>query len=109
MYPNRLVGVADATVVAKNKNYIGKWDLLMINLPHKTLELLPYLLPLIDNNSPSLIRGRIIIEESKIEYTNKILHEILPDLLPGSKSLSLKIKRDYSAKLRLCSFEAWLA
>jgi tRNA G37 N-methylase Trm5 len=108
LYPDRLVGVADAIDVSSNENYIGKWDLLIINLPHRTLELLPKLLTLLDTNSPSLIRGRVVVEESNIDSINKKLNLILPNILQGSKKPELQIKRDYSSKLRLCSFEAWL-
>ena len=73
LYHDRLVGVADAIDVSSNENYIGKWDLLIINLPHRTLELLPKLLPLLDTNSPSLIRGRVVVEESNIDSIIKNL------------------------------------
>jgi hypothetical protein len=72
------------------------------------LELLPKLLTLLDTNSPSLIRGRVVVEESNIDSINKKLNLILPNILQGSKKPELQIKRDYSSKLRLCSFEAWL-
>ena len=36
-------------------------------------------------------------------------HRDLPDSLGGSPAPNLKIKRDYSSKLRLCSFQAWIA
>jgi len=109
VHSDRLVGKADATKISINNDFINKWDLMLINLPHKTMELLPCLIPLLDTSTPSLIRGRVLIEETKIEITNTILCTLLPKLLPGSAEPSLKIKRDYSAKLKLCSFEAWLA
>tara|TARA_B100001996_G_scaffold369910_1_gene343802 strand:+ start:1092 stop:2267 length:1176 start_codon:yes stop_codon:yes gene_type:complete len=107
-YPNRLIGVGDATKLVMNKEYLGRWDMILINLPHRTLELLPLLLPFLDNSSPSLIRARIVVEEENIEETNKIIQELLPKCIRTKPRPKLKIKRDYSSKLRLCSFEAWL-
>ena len=77
-------------------------------MPHRTLELLPLIIPLLDTSSPSLIRGRIVVEEKDIDITNKIIQEILPNCIPDKPKPKLTIKRDYSSKLRLCSFEAWL-
>ena len=107
-YPNRLIGVGDATKLVMNKEYLGRWDMILINLPHRTLELLPLLLPFLDNSSPSLIRARIVVEEENIEETNKIIQQLLPKCIQTKPRPKLKIKRDYSSKLRLCSFEAWL-
>ena len=82
--------------------------MILINLPHRTLELLPQLIPLIDNTSSSLIRGRVIVEEKEIERTNKIIQQLLPDCILNKPKPKLKIKRDYGPTLRLCSIEAWL-
>ena len=108
VYPNRLIGTADATDLVSNPEYLGKWDMILINLPHRTLELLPQLIPLIDNTSSSLIRGRLIVEEKEIERTNKIIQQLLPDCISNKPKPELKVKRDYGPTLRLCSFEAWL-
>lgn len=108
IYPNRLIGIADATELVLKPEYLGKWDMILINLPHRTLELLPQLIPLLDNTSHSLIRGRLIVEEKEIERTNKIIHHLLPKCIPNKPKPELKIKRDYGPTLRLCSFEAWL-
>ena len=108
IYPNRLIGTADATDLVLNQEYLGKWDMILINLPHRTLELLPQLIPLIDNTSSSLIRGRLIVEEKEIERANKIIQQLLPDCISNKPKPELKVKRDYGPTLRLCSFEAWL-
>ena len=89
--------------------YAGKWDLLIVNLPHRTIEILPSLIPLLDLTSPSMVRGRAIVSESEIEATNGAIRDALPSLLDGTPRPTLRIKRDYSSVLRLCSFEAWLA
>jgi hypothetical protein len=56
-----------------------------------------------------MVRGRVIVSESEIEATNEAIRDALPPLLDGTPEPMLRIKRDYSSTLRLCSFEAWLA
>ena len=108
VYPNRLIGIADVMDLVLCPEYLGKWDMILINLPHRTLELLPKLIPLLDNRSHSLIRGRLIVEEKDIERTNQIIRQLLPEYILNKPKPELKIKRDYGPTLRLCSFEAWL-
>jgi tRNA G37 N-methylase Trm5 len=109
IHPDRLVGVADATSLPLDPQISGNWDLLLVNLPHRTIELLPSLIPLLDTRSPSLIRGRAIVAESEIDTANAAIRSALPNRLEGSPEPVLRIKRDYSSSLRLCSFEAWMA
>lgn len=109
VYENRLVGIEDATLLAENEDIVGKWDVIIVNLPHRTIELLPNIISLLDRTSPSLIRGRVIVEESEIESANTQIQSILPPIQSGKPAPKLHIKRDYSASLRLCSFEAWIA
>jgi len=55
-----------------------------------------------------MIRGRVIVAESEIPLINQKINQILPALAVGKPKPELKIKRDYSSALRLCSFEAWI-
>ncbi|MCS5627114.1 MAG: hypothetical protein NZ935_05995, partial [Planctomycetes bacterium] len=70
VYEDRIVGCADATTLCERPAIAGKWDLLIVNLPHRTIEILPSLIPLLDLTSPSMVRGRAIVSESEIEATN---------------------------------------
>jgi len=108
IYQDRIVGCEDATNLSKDSELLGKWDLLILNIPHRTIEFIPKLIPLLRKNSPTLIRGRVIVHESEIQETNKKLNTILPNILDGFEEPTLEIKRDYSSTLRLCSFHAWL-
>jgi tRNA G37 N-methylase Trm5 len=109
IFDDRVVGIADATEIAENPSFSGRWDLLLVNLPHRTIDLLPSLVPLLDRGSPSMVRGRAIVAESEIEAANLRITEALPPILDGTPVPYLRIKRDYSSTLRLCSFEAWIA
>ena len=108
VFPDRIIGVADATELSSVPEMRNSWDMLVVNLPHKTIEMLPNLVHLLDNGSPSLIRGRVIVAESEIEETTEKIVEIVSPLHPDPPSVNLKVKRDYSSTLRLCSFEAWI-
>ncbi|HIH83484.1 MAG TPA: hypothetical protein HA340_06015, partial [Candidatus Thalassarchaeaceae archaeon] len=55
--PGWRVGVADALELTNNSELKGSTDLLLINLPHDTMEHLPHLLPLLRKGSPTLVRG----------------------------------------------------
>jgi len=109
LHHDRIAGLADATELQNNPELIGRWDLLLVNLPHRTIEFLPSLIPLLDRTDTSMIRGRVIVAESEIEDANEAIQKALPPRLQGTPEPTLKIKRDYSSTLRLCSFEAWLA
>ena len=109
IYNDRIIGAADASKLCENPELTGRWDLLIVNLPHRTIELLPSLVPLLNRKAPSMVRGRVIAQESEIEEANNSIRLNLPDTLDGSPPPTLRIKRDYSSKLRLCSFHAWIA
>ena len=109
VHDDRMVGVADATELAGDTTIAGDWDLVLVNLPHRTIEFLPTLAPLLDRTSPSIIRGRVVVAESEIDTANVAIRSALPARLEGTPEPALRIKRDYSSTLRLCSFEAWIA
>jgi len=109
LYEDRIAGLADATQLKHDPGLAGRWDLLLVNLPHRTIEFLPSLVPLLDRTGPSMVRGRIIAAESEIDQANEAIRKALPPRLQGTPEPTLRIKRDYSSTLRLCSFEAWIA
>lgn len=109
LHNDRTVGIANATVLHEDPTIVGRWDLLLVNLPHRTIEFLPFLVPLLDRSGPSMVRGRAIVPKSEIDQANEAIRKSLPPRLQGTPEPSLKIKRDYSSNLRLCSFEAWIS
>ena len=60
------VGCMDASQISTLDNQCGRWDALLVNLPHQTLNLLPTLLPLLRPEGPVRICGWTIIPESEI-------------------------------------------
>ena len=109
LHRDRIAGLADATELQHDTDLTDRWDLLLVNLPHRTIEFLPSLVPLLDRSGPSMVRGRVIVAEADIPEADRAIRQALPPRLEGMPEPSLRIKRDYSSTLRLCSFEAWLA
>ena len=109
LYEDRIAGLADASELQHDTNLAGRWDMLLVNLPHRTIEILPSLVPLLDRTGPSVVRGRVIAAEADIHEADRAIRHVLPPRLEGMPEPSLRIKRDYSSTLRLCSFEAWIA
>ena len=108
VFDDRIIGVADATKLCENPELTGRWDLLIVNLPHRTIEMLSSLVPLLNRKNVSMIRGRVIAPENGIEEANHSIRTILPDPPEGFPVTTLRIKSDYSSKLRLCSFHSWI-
>ena len=109
VFEDRVVGIANAIELSQHENLVGRWDLVLVNLPHRTIELIPSLVPLLDRTSPSMIRGRVVVSESEIGIANEQIKNSLPKTLQGYPKPHLRVKRDYSSSLRLCSFEAWIS
>ena len=64
--PSIFVGCMDATQIPTKADQCGRWDALLVNLPHQTLSLLPALLPLLRPEGPMRICGWTIIPESEV-------------------------------------------
>ena len=102
-------GVSDARRLQDNSELSQKWDMLLVNLPHDTIEHLPDLLPLLRTDCTTLIRGWTILSNDKITTANEQLLSILP---PIDTTLSpvhlIEPRKSYSASQSLCRFEVWL-
>ena len=106
--PGWIVGIADALELSKNTDLQGKADLLLVNLPHQTMEHLPKLLPLLRKGSPTLVRGWLICHEDDIIGLNKQLQELLKPTMDGEPTPIIEQRRQYNTTEWLCRFEAWL-
>lgn len=97
-HPTATIECTDARRLKDRSEMCGKFDLLLVNIPHDTLNHLPDLLPLV--RATGIIRGWAIIEQSDFEEAQQRLRDILgPDTI-------LEIRRSYSASANLCRFEA---
>jgi tRNA G37 N-methylase Trm5 len=92
--PDLLIGNLDALSIPLDKSQQGRWDVLLVNLPHDSLDHLPSLIPLLRTNSPSLIRGWSIIPQE--EVTN--LSQKLTLISKGRSSIDdieIKVRKQY--------------
>ena len=106
--PGRFVGIGDALTLADDPTIAGRFDLLLVNLPHDTLRHLPHLLALLRRDSTSVVRGWVVAPEDDMDEINAELIELLKPLVPGAASPTLEQRRPYNTTEWLCRFEAWL-
>jgi tRNA (guanine37-N1)-methyltransferase len=104
---NQVVLCQDAREWAKVPEYLDSVDLLLVNLPHSTLEHIEDLLPLMKRETISLIRGWAIIErneQSSVEdkLTNLFLHHGATDL-----QLTCREIKGFSATKIFIRIESW--
>ncbi len=88
----------DARELKERAELCNHYDLLLVNIPHESLQHLPSLLPLL--RSGGVVRGWAIVDDTEFENTKVQLHNMI-----GSEA-NLEIRRSYSATSNLCRFEA---
>ena len=91
---------ADARLLHQRSELHGKFDLLLVNIPHDTLEHLPTLMPLL--NEWGVVRGWVVVEDENLEVATKTLQEIV------GQAVEIEVRRSYSASANLCRFESKL-
>ena len=60
------IEVIDARKLSQREDLIGKMDLLLVNIPHDSLEHLQHLFPLLTTRNSSLLRGWALVDEREI-------------------------------------------
>ena len=84
----------------ENSELLGRWNMIIINLPHLFAEFLPLLIPLMDATKPFIIRGRLVCRNDEIDENHKRLLEQMPN---SNAQVVLDPRRDYSPITSLCS------
>ena len=102
------IGVRDALTLTKDSELVGKYDVLLVNLPHETVTHLPHLIGLLKTGSPTLVRGWLVAPENEISNRTNELQKILPHQLEGSPIVEVERRTQYNTTDWLCRFEAWL-
>ena len=100
--------IADALKLNKNQNLLGRFDLLLMNLPHSTLQHLPHLLPLLKTNAPTLLRGWYVVEEEEIPSAEAEFAKIIRQAQPFNGNFKLEIRRQFNVSKVLTRFECRL-
>ena len=92
-------GVANAEDLLELGIPIGFWNLLIINLPHKLIDFLPLLLPLLDSSKPFVVRGRLVCGNGEIED----VRSLISDYFPNGSDIVVDPRSEYSPNTKLCS------
>ena len=89
------------------KNLTDSTDLLLVNLPHDTIEHLSDLIPLLRKGTMSLIRGWAIVERQNLDGIRKLIKKKL--IQHGAKEISLTCKeiKGFSASKIFIRIESW--
>jgi tRNA G37 N-methylase Trm5 len=102
------VGIQDALELKNDDRFTGRFDMLLVNLPHDTMKHLPSLMDLLKKNSPTLVRGWLVTPENEIPKLQNELQNLLTPTLEGQQKVEVIPRRQYSSSDWLCRFEAWL-
>ena len=97
----------DARKWRSDKNLTGSTDLLLVNLPHDTIEHLSDLFPLMRKGTTSLIRGWAIVERQNLDGVRELIEKKL--IQHGAKEISLTCKeiKGFSASKIFIRIESW--
>jgi len=92
-----IIECANALELKDRPEMCESYDLLLVNIPHDSLEHLPHLMPLL--RPEGVVRGWAIVEDTDFESTKERLHNLI------GGATNLEIRRSYSATANLCRFE----
>ncbi len=99
------IDARDLTKNPKNKNF---YDLLLVNIPHSTLEHLPLLIDLLKNDSVSLLKAWCIIDSTQIELIKMQISKMFDSSKHSISKISIDSSRSYSPTQIYAKIEIWL-
>lgn len=99
--PGVFVGCMDALQIPNRAEQCGRWDALLVNLPHQTLNLLPALLPLLRPEGPMRICGWTIIPESEVNNLSNNLSRMVDCSV---EDIEVRVRKQFNATDILAAF-----
>ena len=97
----------DARLWKNTHDYLAKIDLLLVNLPHDTVNHIPELLPLMRKNSRSLIRGWAIINRDEVAEIRDTIERQLKQHGATEIDLQCTEVKGYSTSRIFVRIESW--
>tara|TARA_B100000945_G_scaffold56069_1_gene41282 strand:- start:3955 stop:5082 length:1128 start_codon:yes stop_codon:yes gene_type:complete len=97
----------DARKLIENPKNIGLFDLLLVNLPHSTIEHLPLLVGLLNNNSTAILRAWSIIDSEKIKQMEDDIKKLFDSLKYPISNIIVEPTRSYSPTQVYTKIEIW--
>lgn len=101
-----IVKTEDALQLCNDEDMVDRFDVLLMNLPHNTLEHLPHLLPLLTKHGPRLVRGWAVVKEEDLTLHDKKLNTILSSYEDLNEEIKSSIRKQYNSTMVLTGFEA---
>ncbi len=99
---------ADATEWALNDELTESCDLLLVNLPHDSIEHLPKLIPLLKKGDITLLRGWAIIERDELDSQKQLITEVIENTTAVIESVTIEEIKGFSSSKCFVCFEVWL-
>ena len=97
----------DARKWKDQKNYTGKIDYLLVNLPHDTLKHLPELLPLLAKGHTTVIRGWAIIDRDLMQLEESNISSMIEAAGGKVESITCSEVKGFSSSKVFMRFESW--
>ncbi|RJU82965.1 MAG: hypothetical protein DWC09_00890 [Candidatus Poseidoniales archaeon] len=102
------VACRDAKSWSSETKNIGTVDLLLVNLPHHSIEHIPALLPLLRTNQTTVLRGWAIVERSTITEKEIEIRHAISSLDGAIEKFTFNEVKGFSTTKSFMCFELWL-
>ena len=99
---------SDATTWADDETLKGSCDLLLVNLPHDSIEHLPLVLPLLRSNQTSVLRGWAIVERALEAESQQRIEAAIAQAGARIETIVLDEVKGFSASKSFMCFEVWM-
>ena len=99
----------DALKWSQRAELLGLADVLLVNLPHDSLDHLPSLLPLLRKQNRSLVRGWAIVERARLPSTEKRLQSIVQEANGRCEEALVEEVKGFSSTRCFVVFQATIA
>ena len=99
---------SDATTWADDETMKGSCDLLLVNLPHDSIEHLPLVLPLLRSDQTSVLRGWAIVERALEAESQQRIEAAIAQAGGRIETIVLDEVKGFSASKSFMCFEVWM-
>jgi tRNA (guanine37-N1)-methyltransferase len=98
----------DALDWAQDKSMHNRADLLLVNLPHHSIQHIESLLPLLKRNQTCVIRGWAIVEHSELEMKEQEIRATVSKSKGSVEQFSFREVKGFSSHQSFMCFELWI-
>ena len=102
------VACIDAKQWPQNPKNNGVVDLLLVNLPHYSIEHIPTLLPLLRTDQTSVLRGWAIVDRAAISEKQEEIQNSILSLGGTVEKFAFSEVKGFSTTKSFMCFEVWM-